>query len=197
MRSLCLFVVLAITVARAANAVGTPMPMPPDPLVGKQVPTFTADALDVSVDPPKVTKLESAKAKNVTAYIFVGTGCPATNAYAERFYQAVKTYKPKGIDFVFLYPNRDDTHEAKLNFHKSKELGGVLIEDQGGSLAHQFGAVRTTEIFLVDKSGKIVFHGGFDDSRDPGRVTQKFFTDAVDAQLAGKPIAVDHSQVVA
>ncbi|MBI3786287.1 MAG: redoxin family protein [Deltaproteobacteria bacterium] len=170
---------------------------PPDPMVGKKVPSFIAKTLDFSTDPPKPADFNSAKVKRTTAYVFVGTTCPATNAYAERFGQLVKQYTAKGIDFIFLYPNSNDTPQAKLDFHKQKNIRGRLIDDQGARIAKLFQAQRTTEIFLAKGDGTIVFHGPVDDARDPATVKQHYLTDAFKELLAHKPISVSSATVFA
>ena len=180
----------------AVTAHADPAP-PADPFIGQHVPAFTASAVDLTVDPPRTTTFDSSAAKRPTAYVFVGTTCPATNAYADRFKQIAQTYSAKGVDFVYLYPNRNDTPEAKRDFHKSKDLGGRMIDDQGGKLAQEFRAQRTSELFLADKTGKIVYHGALDDSRDPSAVKQHYLAEALDELLSGKQIAMPASQVFA
>ncbi len=168
-----------------------------DRALGQKIPSFKAELIDVSVDPPKTEPYESATSGKVTAFIFVGTRCATTADYAERFRDTAATYSPRGVDFIYLYPNREDTREEKISFHKSRQLGGRLIDDQGGALARQFPAARTTEIFLADKTGTVVYHGGLDDNRSAGSVKQRHLANAIDAVLSGKPVAVGFSQVFA
>jgi len=164
---------------------------------GEHVPAFTAPAINVSGDKPQTTEFDSSKTNRVTAYIFVGTTCPATNAYADRFKQLAQTYGSKDVDFLYIYPNNNDTSEAKLAFHKDKQLGGRLIDDQGARLARLFNAQRTSELFLADKNGVVVYHGALDDSRDPNAVKQHYLATALDEVLAGKPVITASSQVFA
>jgi thiol-disulfide isomerase/thioredoxin len=192
------FVVAVLSLSFTANVLrAETTPGPPDPAVGKKVPAFTATALDVSSDPPKPADFDSAKVKKTTAYIFVGTTCPASNAYAERFGQLVKEYSGKGVDFIFLYPNSNDTPQAKVDFHKQKNIHGRLIDDQGARIAKLFAAQRTTEIFLAKADGTVVYHGPVDDSRDVATVKQHYLTDAFKELLAHKPITVSSATVFA
>ncbi|HVM97309.1 MAG TPA: redoxin family protein [Candidatus Acidoferrales bacterium] len=170
---------------------------PADAAVGKKVPKFTAKILDFAADPPRLADFDSTKVKKPTAYIFVGTTCPATNAYADRFSELVRDYTPKGIDFVFLYPNSNDTAQAKVDFHKQKNLRGRVIDDQGASIAKLFGAQRTTEIFLAKGDGTVVYHGPVDDSREVANVKQHYLTDALKELQAHKPITVASAAVFA
>ena len=168
-----------------------------DPVLGKPVPQFTAQLVDVSVSPPKQAAFDSHKTSHDTAYIFVGTTCPATNAYVDRFKQIEQTYRPKGIDFIYIYPNSNDTSDAKLGFHKEKGFTGHMIDDQGAKLAKLFQAQRTSELFVADKKGTVVYHGAVDDSRDPNAVKQRYLATALDELLASKPITTAYSQVFA
>src|SRR5262245_18653503 len=98
--------------------------------IGNRVPAFTAQAVDLSAKTPKTTTFDSQKTKHATAYLFVGTTCPATLAYLERIRALQKTYAPKGVDFVFDYPNKTDTSDAKRTFHREKLLGRMIGNEE-------------------------------------------------------------------
>ena len=193
-RSLVL-VVYAFVFACAAAASADKTDVASGTEIGQRLPQFTAPAIDVSSG--KTVEFDSHKTTRPTIYIFVGTHCPATGAYAERLTELEKTYGPKGVEVVYLYPNNEDTKEAAAAFHKEKKFTGRLIHDQGAQLARLFKAQRTTELFLVNKDGVIVYHGAIDDSRDPGAVKQRYLATALDELLAGKPITTASSQVSA
>lgn len=182
---------------------GTAVALPQGPVItgpaaiGQRIPHFTAEAWDMRGATPSKGVLDSLKSKRATVYIFVGTHCPATQAYAERLTQLDGAYAKKGVDFVFLYPNRDDTLDAATAFHKEKQFKGRLIKDDEGKLAHLLGAQRTSELFLTDRKGTVVYHGAIDDSREVSQVKQHFLTMALDATLAGKPVSITESNVVA
>ena len=165
--------------------------------IGQRIPQFTAQATEFSGGKPKAVEFDSHKTTHPTIYIFVGTHCPATAAYAERLVQLEKTYGPKGVDFVYMYPNNEDTSGMQLAFHDERKFTGRLIDDHGARLAHLLNAQRTTELFLVNKDGIIVYHGAIDDSRDPGAVKQRYLITALDETLAGKPVTTASSPVSA
>lgn len=168
-----------------------------DPMIGQHVPPFTAEVIDVSGKQPKTAAFDSQKTKRITVYAVVGTRCSTTAAYVERLKQLEKTYGPKGVDFIYVYPNREDTREAKLAFHKSKPFTGRLIDDQGARVARALNAKRTAELFVIDPKGTIVYHGAIDDSRDPAAVQRRYLAQALDEVLAGKVVTVAASQVFA
>jgi peroxiredoxin len=165
--------------------------------IGQRVPQLAAEIIDVKGAKPRTAKFDSHKARRITAYVFVGTTCPATNAYVDRFKDLEHRYGPKGVDFIYIYPNGNDSHDTQIAFHKAKGFAGPLIDDHGAHLAQLFGAKRTTEIFVADKQGIIVYHGGVDDSREPRAITQHYLSTALDQLLARKPITTSTTDVFA
>jgi thiol-disulfide isomerase/thioredoxin len=190
-----MLVVYAFVLASAAAATADKTDIATGTEIGQRLPQFTAPAIDVSSG--KTVEFDSHKTTRPTIYIFVGTHCPATGAYAERLTELEKSYAPKGVDFVYLYPNKEDTQEAAAAFHKEKKFTGRLIHDQGAQLARLFKAQRTSELFLVNKDGVLVYHGAIDDSRDPSAVKEHYLAKALDELQAGKPITTASSQVFA
>lgn len=174
--------------ASAANA---------DPAVGKVVPKFTAELLDVSAPEPAKSELDSHATKRLTAYIVVGTRCPATHAIAGTLAEAEKKYRAKDVDFVYLYPNREDTLADVIAFHRKRNLGGRLVRDEGGALAKGFGARRTSEVFVANEDNVVVYHGAAESPRDRSIDPQPYLQMALDESLAGKPVTVATSQVFA
>ncbi|HYD47842.1 MAG TPA: redoxin domain-containing protein [Terriglobales bacterium] len=166
--------------------------------IGKQVPAFEADLIELAGDSEKVHKFDSHKNGKVVAYIIVGTRCPSTQAYAERMSKLAATFAPKGVEVIYVYPNRDDPREAKVAFHQSKRLGGRWIDDINGRVARLLGALRTTEVFITDTKGTLVYHGAIDDTRDdPNAVKQQYAAAALDQVLTNKAITTPASQVFA
>jgi peroxiredoxin len=190
----CSAIACLSAVAMAAN---TPTTVAEGTAIGEHIPQFTAEMTSVQGVKPHVSKLDSHKTKRITVYTFIGSTCPATNAYADRFKDLEHRYGPKGVDFIYLYPNRNDTHDVQLSFHKEKGFTGPFIDDHGAHLARLFKARRTTEIFVVNRKGVLVFHGAVDDSRQPKAVTKRYLAPALDEVLAGKPVTTPTSDVFA
>lgn len=137
-----------------------------------------------------------AKPRRPTAYVFLGTTCPATARYVDRLKALEQRYRGK-VDFLFVYPNRTDSPQAKAAFHKEKGFAGPMIDDQGGKLAKELGAQRTSEVVLVDRKGKVVYRGAIDDHRDSAQVKKTYLATAIDELLAGKPVTTSTSPVFA
>jgi hypothetical protein len=196
-KSIATVFVTLFAYASVAAATTDPTTIPEGTNIGEHVPQFTAQVTDLSGAQPRSEAFDSHQTNHVTAYIFVGTTCPATNFYAGHLKELEQTYRTKGVDFVYLYPNANDTSDAKLAFHKEKQLGGRLIDDKGGQVARLFKAQRTTEVFVTNAKGIVVYHGAIDDARDPNSKKQQYLAPALDETLAGKPVTTSASQVFA
>jgi hypothetical protein len=191
MRPFLAFVALAFLPVRVSAALdaGT--------AVGARVPRFQAKVVDLSGTEAKTRDFDSHVQPKVTAYVFVGTTCPATGAYVDRMRELERTYRPNGVEFVYVYPNRTDSSDAKTEFHKTARLAGSMIDDQGGKVARALAAQRTSEVVLVGKDGRILYRGAIDDSREPGRVSARYVATALDEHLTGKPVAKTTTDVQA
>jgi hypothetical protein len=61
------------------------------------------------------------------------------------------------------------------------------LYDESQDVARAYGAERTPEIFLFDKSGILRYHGTVDDNYDdPAAVRSHYFRDALEAVLKGR-----------
>jgi hypothetical protein len=174
-----------------------PTPGPPGTNVGDKIPSFAAELIVPGAKEPTWTPYDSHQDAQTTAFVFLGTRCPATHAYLQRQIALEKTYGEKGVRFIFVYPNRDDTPDVKRSFHREKGYRGPYIDDQGARIAKLFGATRTSEIVVVSKDRRIVFRGPIDDSRRVEQVRERFLANALDEHLAGKKVRVPWARVFA
>jgi cytochrome oxidase Cu insertion factor (SCO1/SenC/PrrC family) len=64
------------------------------------------------------------------------------------------------------------------------------MKDPDNKVADLYDARHTPEIFVVDADGKVRYHGRIDENyEEPAKVTSPDLKNALDALLAGKPIA--------
>jgi len=149
--------------------------------VGTKIPAFSATA---------VSTVDSQLTKVPTAYMVVGVNCGSTPAYEKRFKAIEDEFRSKGVDFVWLFPNKTETKEAKLAWMKKMGLRGPMIDDEGAKIAKALECKQTAQVVFADKDGNILFRGGIDDSRDEAAVKARFLADAIKEHLAGKPVSV-------
>ena len=69
-----------------------------------------------------------------------------------------------------------------------------MLVDAGQRVAHQFGATRTAEVFVLDRQRTVRYHGEIDDrygyTYKRGEPTRRELGEALDELLAGKPVTV-------
>jgi thiol-disulfide isomerase/thioredoxin len=150
--------------------------------VGDTVPRFAVPGHD------------SAKLTLPVIYAFLGTTCPTTAKYLERL-AALEKELGRRVAFVYVYPNHNDTSEAKKAFHAKHGLGRVLVDDRGAKVATLLGAQKTSEVILVSKKGRIAYRGAIDDNKEAAQVKRRHLAIAARELLAGKKVSTPKTEV--
>lgn len=153
---------------------------------GDKIPAFKATA---------TTVIDSQTQGTLTAYQVVGVKCPATPRYVARMQALENSYRSKGVEFVYLFPNKTEDAETKQKWFEEQGLKGLFVDDADASVARMLGSKKTAEVFLVDKAGTILYRGGIDDSLDASKATKNFVSMALDEHLAGKEVSTKSGPV--
>ena len=139
-------------------------------------------------------KVEWDKSASIHIYFFLGTECPVARLYANRIQSLAEKLEPRGVRFVGLSSNSQDSESDLLKFAKELEIQFPLIQDLGQSLARFFHASRTAEVVVVDRFGTIQYRGRVDDQFAPGvkrsAPSSSELTRAIDEILDGKTVAI-------
>ncbi|HWW74300.1 MAG TPA: thioredoxin family protein [Pyrinomonadaceae bacterium] len=170
----------------AARAFCTPAPAasPAASLaIGAVVPDFTLPDADGHEH-----TLASLKGKSGTVLIFIATRCPVSNGYNERMAKLAADYKAKGVNVVGINSNSTEPASEVKSHAAEKGLAFTILKDAGNVIADRFDAQVTPEAYLLDASGKLVYHGRIDNSRAGDAITSSELREALDAVLAGKPV---------
>jgi peroxiredoxin len=155
------------------------------PAIGTAAPDFQLTTLD---DKP-FTLSRTAAGQNATVLMFIATKCPYSNAYNDRMREMADAYRAKGVLFVGINSNKTEPADEARDHAKSNRHTFPIMKDPDNKVADMYDAKRTPEIFVVDKQGKVVYHGRIDENyEDPKGVTSPDLKNALDALLAGKPI---------
>lgn len=109
-----------------------------------------------------VTWEEFAGAKAI-AVVFLGTECPMVRLYAARLEDLSREFAPRGVRFVGINANHQDTAAEIAAFAADNALTFPLLRDEGQKVADGFGARRTPEVFLLDSDRNVRYHGRIDD----------------------------------
>jgi peroxiredoxin len=151
--------------------------------IGEKVPEFKAVDLG-----GREQTLSSVKGTNGTVLIFISVQCPISNAYNERMKKLAQDYAAKGINVVGINANSTEAVGAVKKHAAEHGFTFTILKDEGNKIADQLGAQHTPEAYLLDASGKLVYHGRIDNQKNVGMVSSNDLRDAIDATLAGKPV---------
>ncbi|MDL5049808.1 redoxin domain-containing protein [Oscillatoria amoena NRMC-F 0135] len=158
------------------------------------VPSMIAGEIAIGDPAPKMKLIdmsgktvEVAPAGKTTVVTFVSTQCPISNDYNDRMIALYKDYSAKGVHFLFV--NSNSTEPADVVAKHKQEAGFPFDVHKDIDAVDLLGASVTPESYVFDKNGKLVYHGYIDDSRNAARIQNNGLRDALDAVLAGKPVA--------
>ena len=156
------------------------------PAIGAAAPVFDLKTID-----GKDFSLASAeKADKLVVLMFIATECPYSNAYNDRMRDMAAAYAARGVQFVGINSNSTESVADAVAHAKKHGHTFTILKDPGNKVADLYDARRTPEVFVVDKSGKLVYHGRIDENyEDAAKVTSPDLKNALDALLAGQPVA--------
>jgi peroxiredoxin len=151
--------------------------------IGSVVADFTLPDAD-----GKEHTLTSLKGSKGTVVIFMATKCPVSNAYNERMQKLSDDYASRGVNVVGINSNVAELAPEVKQHAAEKGLKFTILKDAGNVIADRFDAQVTPEAYLIDASGKLVYHGRIDNSRAGDSITSSELRDAIESVLSGKSV---------
>jgi peroxiredoxin len=132
--------------------------------------------------------------------VFMGTECPLVKLYSPRLQALAKTYEPRGIKFIAINSNQQDSLSELTQFAKEHALQIPILKDLSNKIADAFGAERTPETFLLNATFQVVYRGRIDDQFTYGiqrpQVEREYLSQALDSLLANKKIEIPETETV-
>jgi thiol-disulfide isomerase/thioredoxin len=136
----------------------------------------------------------------VVVLAFLGTECPLVKSYVPRLIELARKYEPKGVVFLGVDPNRQDSHTALAAFVRTNQIAFAVAKDLKQRIADAVGATRTPEVVVLDRERRLRYRGRIDDqfgfvpsnkaaAYHRTKPTQNDLAAALDAILAGQPVA--------
>ena len=138
---------------------------------------------------------------------WTGVGCPMSKVYLPRLKALAREFSGRPVRFFLINSNAQDSPAEIRAVAETHDLGFPVVRDRGGALAGRFGATRTTEVVVLDRSRAIAYRGAVDDQygyrRDesPGAApnsvltyrkdapSNHFLRDALEDILSGRPVS--------
>lgn len=182
--------VMTLLIAPAAFALET----------GKAAPDFTAKASN-----GKTVKLSDYKGKTVVLE-WLNYGCPFVKKHYEskNMQNLQKKYTGEGVVWLSVIssaPGKQghaDAKQAEADKATHGSSATAILLDEKGEVGKAYGALTTPHMYVIDKTGKLVYQGAIDDKASTDLADVKTATNyvsaALDATKAGKPVAVSQTK---
>jgi len=137
--------------------------------------------------------LEGYSGKDAVVVIFSCNHCPYVRAWEDRMVKIQRDYASSGVQLVAINANDaakypEDSFPNMKERAREKHFNFPYLHDERQEVARAYGAERTPEVFLFDKTASLRYHGVIDDNYDdPTAVKVNYLRDALDAVLSGTP----------
>ena len=114
-----------------------------------------------------------------------------------------KDMTSKGV--VWLMVNSVNPHnsshrtpeQARVEWTEQKLNATAWLDDSSGAIGHLYGMKTTPHMFVIDKSGTLVYDGAIDDEPTPDhdpRKAHNYVRDAVEKVMAGEKVTVSQTK---
>ena len=145
--------------------------------IGKTAPAFELKGSD-----GKTYKLSDYKDKVVVLDWF-NKDCPVCKGAEPLLSATAEKYSKQGIVFLAVDSTKGRTAEDNVKYAADKKITRPILLDADGKVGHAYGAKTTPHIFIIDKTGNLVYMGDHDNQGD-----RNYIAESLDAILAGKPV---------
>jgi thiol-disulfide isomerase/thioredoxin len=170
--------------------------------IGARAPDFSLPGID-----GKVHTLGEYK-DPILVVMFICNHCPTSQLYEGRMKSLVSDYAGKGVGFVAINPNdpkavalselgytdvSDSLEEMQIRAEYRHFNFPYLWDGETQTVTQAYGAQATPHVFIFDKDRKLQYEGRIDNAQRESLVKIQDARLALDAMLAGKPVAVPHT----
>ncbi len=156
---------------------------------GAPMPAFALRGVDGKV-------LDSKTLKGPVLVTFLSVQCPYVKATEGRINALAQAYQGR-VAFVGINANESESAHLRVESlegmkARAASAGYVFpyLKDESQAVVKAFGALCTPDFFLFDAQGRLAYHGRLDDGGGrPQDVTRQELKEALEAVLAGRPVA--------
>jgi peroxiredoxin len=196
-RILCFVFLVVLALPAIADEDEIKLPTLP---IGSTAPDFCLPGID-----DKTHCLKDYAESKVLVIAFTCNHCPTAQLYEGRIKQLTADYKEKGVTLVAIEPNSpkavrldemgytdvsDSLEEMKIRAAYRHFNFPYLYDGETQSVSRSYGPSATPHLFIFDKDRKLRYEGRVDNNPREPLVTKQDARNAIDAILAGKPVAV-------
>jgi peroxiredoxin len=138
-------------------------------------------------------QLYGLAAKKAIVIMTQSNGCPIVRLAVPALREVRDRYQSKDVEFLLLNPTSQDTADAVNKEAAEFGFRMTILLDRTQQIGELWGVDRTAEVFVIDpKTWTLRYHGPIDDRlgyETQAPVHHQYLTDALDAVLAGRPVA--------
>jgi peroxiredoxin len=100
-------------------------------------------------------------------------------------------YKEKGVVWLAINSTAGKDNAANKKAADAWKMGRPLLNDATGATGHKYGATNTPGMYIIDKSGNLVYWGAIDDNESGSKTSgiKNYVEQSLDEVLAGKPVS--------
>jgi len=173
--------------------------------LGSPAPSFSLPGVD-----GETHKLSDYADSSVLVVIFTCNHCPIAQMYEQRIEQLYETYGSRHVAVVAIQGNdpkairideldssdvSDTLEEMKIRVRYKHLSYPYLYAGDNAEVTQAYGPQATPHVFIFDKSRRLSYEGRIDNSYRIEQVSTHDAQNAIDALLAGKEVAVQHTGV--
>lgn len=108
-----------------------------------------------------------------------------------------KEYRDQDVVWLAVNSTHYMGKEENMEFAKENNIPYPILIDQSGEVGKSYGAQTTPHMYIIGKSGEIVYQGGIDDdprgNRKPSERTQ-YVDNALEDVVSGQEVEVSSSK---
>lgn len=180
---------LAMTAANTPSQAASPDKATP---IGHTIKGFDLEDLQGAAH-----SMANLKESPVVVVAFMGVECPLAKLYAPRVSELAKEYAGRGVVFLAIDSNAQDSLAEMGHFARTYQLAIPFLRDPGNVVADQFAAERTPEVFVLDRERAVRYRGRIDDQYgfqtgvgyQRPKAAKRDLAEAIDQLLAAKPVS--------
>ncbi len=129
-----------------------------------------------------------------TVVVFTCNHCPYALAWHGRINAVAREYAERGVRTLQICPNDAeryprDAPDAMRARVEAGEFAGPYLHDGSQEVARAWGARVTPDVFVVDAGGRLAYRGAPDADHGDESLAAAWLRAALDAVLAGEPMA--------
>jgi peroxiredoxin len=114
--------------------------------IGKKIDGFSAK--DVDGKPYSLADFADSK---LVVVAFMGTECPLAKLYGPRLADLAREFKDRSVAIVVVDSNQQDSIAEIAHYARYHKIDVPILKDVNNVIADQFGAIRTPEMFVLDR----------------------------------------------